>query len=310
MNQKKIPNFLIIGAPKCGTTALAYFLSQHPCIFISKHKEPRFFTALPGSMEKEITGSGPRLSGNYKKGWSWYASLFEEASENQIIGEASTVYFANEDAASLIKKHCPDIKIILMLRNPVARIYSHYWQEHKLGFDFPEFESMLQSNHPRLQYFQHISHYKIHIERYLKYFSKDQIHIIIQEAFKLDPEFHFNQLIKFLELPVHPINVWERKNEMSAPKSKKMALLLQKLRLVDYEKYMPEVLSKKIKEKGIKFIRANQKPHKYPPLNPDVFHQLCKDYEEDICCVESKLNTQLKIWRMPAIQKANIEEGK
>lgn len=310
MNQKKIPDFLIIGAPKCGTTALAYFLSQHPCVFITKHKEPRFFTALPGSMEKKITGSGPRLSGNFEKGWEWYNSLFNEAAENQLKGEASTVYLANADAASLIQEYCPNIKLILMLRNPVNRVYSHYWQEHKLGFDFPDFEVMLQSGHPRYQYYKNISHYKKHIERYLQYFRRDQIHIIIQEAFKLDPEVHFNQLLNFLEISVIPINVKERKNEMAAPKSRILALMLQKLRLLEYEKFMPTSLSKKIKEKGIKFIHANQKPHKYPSISSDVFHQLCKDYEDDICYVENLLHTDLKIWRMPTLEKTNVEGRK
>ncbi len=310
MNKKNIPDFLIIGAPKCGTTALAHFLNQHPNIFVSKHKEPRFFTALPGSMEKKITGSGPRLSGNFDKGWDWYASLFEEATEKQLKGEASTVYFANEDAASLIKEYCANTKIILMLRNPVNRIYSHYWQEHKLGFDFPDFEAMVETNHLRLQYYKKISHYKIHIERYLAYFRKDQIHIIVHESFKADPEMHFNQVLQFLEVPQHTINVKERKNEMSAPKHRKMAMVLQKIRLLDYEKYMPTALSKKLKESGIKLIRANQKQHKYPPLSVNLFHQLCKDYEDDIYYIEKILETELQMWRMPQIQKSNIVKRK
>ena len=67
--QTHIPDFIIAGAPKCGTTALAFFLSEHPNVCISRIKEPRFFTKLKGDMEKTITGDGPRLSGNYEKGF-------------------------------------------------------------------------------------------------------------------------------------------------------------------------------------------------------------------------------------------------
>ena len=72
-----IPDFIIAGAPKCGTTALAFFLSEHPGVCISRIKEPRFFTGIKGDMEKTIAGDGPRLSGNYEKGFKWYSSLFE-----------------------------------------------------------------------------------------------------------------------------------------------------------------------------------------------------------------------------------------
>lgn len=303
MIEKHIPDFIIIGAPKCGTTALAHFLHQHPDIYISSNKEPRFFTALQGDMEKSITGSGPRLSGNFDKGWAWYTSHFKDASPSQITGEASTVYFANEDAAALIKEHCPNTKIILMLRNPVARIYSHYWQEHKLGFDFPSFEEMLQTNHFRTQYFLCISHYKQHIERYLRYFELNQIMIIIQEHFIESPEISFYNVLDFLQVPHYAINLLERKNEMSTPKSRSMSRLLEHARSIQFDRYMPDKISKSIKKLGIKMIRTNQRRQQYPSLTTDLFHSLIKYYEEDICYLEDLLQTELKVWRTPPKSK-------
>lgn len=301
MKQKHIPDFIIVGAPKCGTTALAHFLDQHPRIYISPNKEPRFFTEISGDMEKGITGSGPRLSGNFAKGWDWYTSLFINASTSQITGEASTVYFANEDAAARIQEHCPDAKIILMLRNPVARAYSHYWQEHKLGFDFPPFEEMLKTNHLRVQYFLRISHYKQHIERYLRYFDSNQIKVIIQEHFIQNPEKNFNEVLDFLEVPHYLVNVLERKNDMSAPKSRSVSRLLERARLIRLDKYMPDDLSNRIRKLGIKMIHKNQRKHKYPPLNVELFYSLVKYFDEDICYVENILQSELKSWRMPPL---------
>jgi hypothetical protein len=138
-----IPDFIIAGAPKCGTTALASFLNEHPGVCMCYIKEPRFFTKMKGDMETTITGDGPRLSGTFDNGYEWYASLFKNALEGQKTGEASTVYFANADSAKLIYDHNPNMKLILMLRHPVKRLYSHYWQEYKLGFNFPSFEQMV-----------------------------------------------------------------------------------------------------------------------------------------------------------------------
>ena len=115
-NKIKKPDFFIVGAPKCGTTALANYLGQHPDIFMAKQKESHHFATdlIPYD--------------DYWRNRNHYLKIFQEAKENQIIGEASVFYLLSQEAAKNIKKFSPNAKIIIMLRNPVDLLYSHYFQ--------------------------------------------------------------------------------------------------------------------------------------------------------------------------------------
>lgn len=296
MNKNCLPHFIIIGAPKCGTTALWHFLNQHENVCMSKNKEPKFFTAIKGSMEKKITGDGPRTSGNNNKGYTWYSSLFEDCKPGQLTGEASTVYFANEDAADLIYKHNKDIKLILMLRHPVKRLYSHYWQEHKLGFDFPSFTEMYKEGHPRYRYYNRISHYKQNLTRYFNYFNKDQIKIIIQEEFHTDPQKHMNEVYDYLNLNSAIINTNERVNEQVTPKNKNVAFVLMYLKSLKLSRFLPKSIDNRLKKTGIKLIKKNVKPFSYESISDELYNTLSKEFLPDIDFVESVLGRRINFW--------------
>jgi hypothetical protein len=295
---QKMPDFIIAGAPKCGTTALWHFLNQHPDVFLSKDKEPRFFTQLKGDMERKVTGDGPRLSGNYEKGFNWYTNLFKEARSSQIVGEASTVYFANDDSANLIFKNNPDVKLIIMLRHPVKRLYSHYWQEHKLGFNFPSFEGMIEEDHPRYRYYARVSHYKTHLQRFYNIFPKDQIHLIIQERFNSDPLYHVNSTLDFLNLKRVDIDVNKRLNEQTAPRSRHLAQSLTFLKTYGSvaRKILPGYIFSKANKARKKLKGLNSKNMVYPVLSSDLLRELSGNYSEDVRYVENVLNYQIREW--------------
>jgi len=295
---QKMPDFIIAGAPKCGTTALWHFLNQHPDVFLSKDKEPRFFTQLKGNMERKITGDGPRLSGNYEKGFAWYANLFKDAQSTQMLGEASTVYFANEDSANLIFKNNPDAKLIIMLRHPVKRLYSNYWQEHKLGFDFPPFEEMVKKNHLRYRYYARVSHYKMHLERFYDIFPKDQIHLIIQEHFNSDPLYYFNSALDFLNLQRINIDINKRLNEQTTPRSRYLAQSLTFIKTYGRvaRKIMPSSLFSRANKARKKLKDLNSRNITYPTISPGLFKELSENYYEDIKYVGTILNHQIKEW--------------
>ncbi|CAN5543379.1 sulfotransferase [soil metagenome] len=296
-NISSIPDFIIAGAPKCGTTALAFFLSEHPEVCISRIKEPRFFTKLKGDMEKTIEGDGPRLSGNYEKGFEWYGALFETAVSGQLKGEASTVYFCNEDAADLIHKHVPDVKLVFMLREPVNRLYSHYWQEYKLGFDFPSFDEMVNTSNPRLLYYKRISAYKDNLMRYLQLFKPLQIHIIIQEEFERDTEGHFKKVQQFLGLNYHEVDLNKRVNDQVAPKNRKIARLLTVLQSSKMKKIIPEKVLEKTGQWRKKLFKFNATSFKYPPMPETLYDSLKETFEKDIVYVEQLLGRKIEDWQ-------------
>src|SRR5882672_1680365 len=105
------PDCFIVGAPRCGTTAMYTYLGQHPEIFMSARKEPHFFgTDL----------SSPALVRDEQQ----YLSLFAKAQNEKRAGEASVFYLYSQRAAREIHAFCPSARIIIMLRNPVEMMYS------------------------------------------------------------------------------------------------------------------------------------------------------------------------------------------
>lgn len=114
----RLPDFIIIGAAKCGTTTLYEYLCRHPQVFMSVPKEPHFFAREP----------------IYAKGMDWYRSLFSGAQASQVCGEASTLYTRWPDfpnCARRVAEHVPKAKLIYVMRHPIDRAYSGYGQRIK-----------------------------------------------------------------------------------------------------------------------------------------------------------------------------------
>jgi hypothetical protein len=186
MNQ---PNFFIVGAPKCGTSAMQNFLSQHPEIFMPEKKESHFFGRCLHH---------PLYVRDKKK----YLSLFDLSDSKKCIGESSVFYLSSETAANEIYEFCQTSKIIIMLRNPVDMLYSLHSQYLYSGTeDIVDFEEALAAESERRKgnriprhligwkerlYYRNISNYFVHVERYIKIFGKDNVHIIIFDDFKKD----------------------------------------------------------------------------------------------------------------------------
>ena len=111
------PNFFIVGAPRCGTTSLWYYLSQSPEVFMSTKKEPKYFN----SYESVRLYFDPPIRDKKK-----YLELFHEVRNERAIGEASTSYLADPSTPELIHKVLPESRIIISLRDPVERAFSHH----------------------------------------------------------------------------------------------------------------------------------------------------------------------------------------
>jgi len=137
-----MPDYLIIGAQRGGTTSLYNYLSQHPSVAPALRKEVHFFDL------------------NYRKGISWYRSnfptffsryLFRQRHGCDLLsGEASPYYLFHPHAPRRVLKHLPQAKLIVLLRNPIERAYSHYNLARKLGFENLSFEEGIEKEEERL----------------------------------------------------------------------------------------------------------------------------------------------------------------
>ena len=164
-----LPNFLVIGAAKAGTTSLYHYLRGHPQVFMSERKELNFFVENDG----------------WVKGTSWYERQFEAAGGVVAVGEASpnySKYPAFPGVPERMAKLIPDVRLIYLIRNPVERYRSGYLDEIRRGRQRGPIEATLVSNPGYLD----ASRYAMQVERYLEHFRRDQLLVITSEDLKHD----------------------------------------------------------------------------------------------------------------------------
>ena len=122
------PNLFLVGAAKAGTTSLYDELARHPAIYMSPMKEPHFFSRIEPAPSWEAFF--PHVTDEAE-----YLALFEGAANEEVLGEASTSYLWDGQAAERIKRAVPEARILIVLRDPVDRAYSQYWNDVREGLD-------------------------------------------------------------------------------------------------------------------------------------------------------------------------------
>jgi Sulfotransferase domain len=207
-----LPDFLIIGTQRGGTTSLYKYLVRHPSLAHALTKELRFFDL------------------HYDRGIDWYRSRFpsrrhrEQARRrgtNLVVGEASPDYMFHPHVPSRVAGLLPDVKLIVLLRNPVDRAYSHYWHQAKRGHEALSFEEAIDREEERLageldrvladeHYVSYERHHHSYMTRglyadqlagWFKHFTLDQFLIERSEDFFADPARTFARVLDFLCLP-------------------------------------------------------------------------------------------------------------
>lgn len=129
----QLPTFLIAGAMRCGTTSLNAYLREHPEISVGHPKEVHFFDQ------------------NYERGVDWYLRHFPDSDDSNAVGEATPGYIYFPEVAKRIATTLPDVKILLLLRDPVDRAYSHYWHNRSVGRERLDFAEAIASEPKRLE---------------------------------------------------------------------------------------------------------------------------------------------------------------
>ena len=236
-----MPDFLIIGAQKCGTTSLYSYLSEHPYVAPAFRKEIHFFDFY------------------FRKGVNWYKSHFpsslckyyyQRRGQHLITGEASTHYISFPSVPRRVFELIPQVKLIALLRNPIDRACSHYYHSLRRGYETLSFEEAIDSEVERLrlenekiprdenasclshQWHSYLSKgiYVEQLKAWRNLFPKEQILIIKSEDFYVDPPTIFKQATAFLNLPEWELKRYETFLKGTYPK---MEGNLRK-RLADY----------------------------------------------------------------------------
>lgn len=195
-----IPNFFIVGAPKCGTTSMYRYLGQHPEIFMPVIKEPHFF-------------GSDLLSSKYIRDEVAYRALFASRRNEPLAGEASVYYLYSRTAAHEIRAFNPAARIIIMLRNPVDMVYSLHSQAVSSGNeDCLNFSEALDAEAERREgrrmpdiadfpqglLYTDIARYPGQLKRYLSCFTREQVKILLFDDFAAATEAVYRETLRFL----------------------------------------------------------------------------------------------------------------
>ncbi len=236
-----LPDFLVIGAKRCGTTSLFYHLPEHPCISKSPHDNMGFF------------------NDNFHLGVNWYKSFFPTIfTRNKIKSEfgnflafdVTTTYMEEESTANNVYQIKPNMKIIVILRNPVDRAYSQYHLSLREKEEKRSFEDVIEENMNRLYKESHKRHeikpkfsaegnnylkkglYAQQLRRWLKIFPRENILIISTEEFESNQQVIYNKIFGFLDISQFEIKNTEKmeKGNYTPMKSETRSLLLDYFR--------------------------------------------------------------------------------
>lgn len=243
--QVKKPNFVIIGSAKCGTTTLAAILDSHPDCCFSHPKEMYFFqdrlspAACLWSRQEHFpknvyaqedlpcNRSVPRGSNpNYAKGWGWYRKAWLHYNGEPLVGEATPDYSDrtySPGTAARMYSFNPAFKIVYMVREPVARMVSHWqmWRRHATD-GITKYEEAQRAAEGFESYMTAISNskalwdqvrYHYQLEPYLKHFPRANILVSFLEDWRVDETLEIQRILSFLELDIaklHPSNIKPR----------------------------------------------------------------------------------------------------
>ena len=218
-----LPDFIIIGGAKCGTTSLYELLIQHPDIYPALWKEVHFFDK------------------NYGRGMNWYKAnfpsklqkFFRRASGKKFLtGEATPYYLFHPLSPEYISKNLPDVKLIVLLRNPIDRAYSHYNMEKRMNQESETFEEAIRLEEERLndeeekilktpsynsfnhQVFSYLARgkYILQLKKWNKFFPKEKLLILQTEFFESNTNDVLKEIHKFLGIDHHELQSTKKYN--------------------------------------------------------------------------------------------------
>jgi hypothetical protein len=297
------PNFFIVGAPKCGTTALYEYLRPHPNIFMPAHKEPHYFARDLGTYP-------------FIKTLDDYSRLFADAGPRHTsVGEASVYYLRSSTAIANIREFNPDARIIAMFRNPVDMLHSFHSQLLYMSEESePDFEAAWRMQERRRQgiglppgsrgsflvQYAEVARFGTQTQRLLSIFPREQVKLILYDDFTASPRTVYEEVIDFLGVPSDGRTEFPRINE-----GKRARLVWLK----NFYRKPPAPLRTAFR--GLKrvlgggggisavahrIVDLNTVTEKRRPLSPAFRAELVAAFRDEVALLSRLLNRDLRHW--------------
>jgi hypothetical protein len=242
---------------RSGTTSLTRYLDAHPEVFVARQKEVHYFDL------------------NYGKGLDWYRRQFAEADGHLAVGDATPSYIYLEEAVARMADTVPEARVIVLLRNPVDRAYSHYWLRRSIGAEQSDFVDALKEEPQRIALkdprrkcpYLDMSRYVHQLRRLCRYFPREAVHVVIFEELKRSPEAAYRDICGRLGVNTEfiPANLGKVVNASVTYRS-------QRLRQMRHS--IPGPVWRVVG-------RLNTRRASYPPLDPSLRAELEARFAED-----------------------------
>lgn len=295
-----LPNFLIIGVAKAGTTALYHLLVAHPQVFMSPVKEPQFF---------HFEGASPEAVRYRNKvtitTLAAYHALFDGVRDELAIGEASPSYIHSSTAPDRIRHHIPQARLVVMLRQPVERAYSQYaMMMHTGNLPYRPFEDVFREMIPvvdtwgempkRCFGFGH-SFYHDNLQRYYQRFDTAQIRVYLYDDFIAQPATVLRDLYGFLGIDATFEQPVERRYNVSSgmPRIPSVHALVMKPNPI--KAMAQQVVPKGIRRRLAGWIHGALRTPK-AALSPEDRQAFTEVYREDILKTQDLIGQDLSHW--------------
>ena len=296
-----MPNFLIIGAAKSGTTTLYEWLDRHPQIYMSPVKETNFFALENIKLDifKDTVHQG--YSKTFKTTITEYREQFTGVSNEVAIGEASPSYLYYPQAASRIKHYVPNVKLIAILRNPVERAYSNFVHHLRDNLETTtDFAEALKLEPERISdnwwwgfHYLNAGFYSVQLKRYLAQFDRGQIKIYLFEDLKNNPDATVKDLWQFLQVDDRvKLPLGDRKNVTGIPKNRFFYNFLTTKNI--FKEPLKLIVPPSIRDRIVTTLK--NKTLQKPQLSPEIRSQLIEAYREEIEQLQSLIKRDLSGW--------------
>jgi hypothetical protein len=288
-----LPNFFILGAPKCGTTALAQYLQGHNRILISNPKEPCFFN---------IDHSFPRWVTDFAS----YLSCFDDADNQHLaIGDASVQYLSSRVAVSEILQVIPDARFVICLRNPVDMARSVHGELFRAGYetvsDFRQAWSLQKFRRlhpPRTIIDGHWLQYRLvcsigtQLGRVFELVPKNRVLLVFLDDMREDPARIYDEVLQFLNVPTDGRTYFPIVNEYGGRRSLWLTLLLRAARRFRHHAGLRSTLFN-----STVFGRLNRVPMIPPIMDSEFRRELGALFAQEVELLEKLTKRDLSDWK-------------
>lgn len=296
------PNFLVIGAPRAGTTSLQDYLGQHPDVFLSPRKEPRFFAYGPEGPDHSGPADPWTINQTETTDRESYEALFDGVEDESAIGEVTPIYLSDETSPKRIADHMPDARLVAVLRNPIERAFSDFVNMVRLRREpLDDFEEALDEERRRIQegwspfyHYRRKGFYARQLQRYLEHFEPSQIRIFRFEDLVADADRVARDVFRFLGVdPDVEVSTDRAFNASGLPRSEILQSILRSPPTRTALWALPDVF-------GRLATRVEAANLEKPTLSDHTYKALAGEYVGDVRRLEGLLGIDLDPWLDPS----------